>query len=219
MPGIRLPRVILAVAALLLLASPSSAQRRRAAPSFGPHFCDSGSSVVGVTVPPEFCIRKFADVQTPRVLLFAPNGDVFVSSPKRVTPGGAPPGSGAIFLLRETQPGQPAARYIFAQGTFYGTVHGLLIVQDSFYFTVEDAVYRVPYTPGATTIDALIQPVAIASLATNLSYGRFTHSLAIAADGSMYVTRGQLDNQHCPSEDDRLGSVLRIGGGHPMNGD
>src|SRR5437016_13286580 len=129
MPGIRLPRVILAVAALLLLASPSIAQRRRAVPSFGPHFCDSGSNVVGVTVPAEFCIRKFADVPTPRVLLFAPNGDLFVSSPQRQTVGGAPPGAGAIFLFRETDAAKPPQRYAFADGTAYFAGPGILSAQ------------------------------------------------------------------------------------------
>jgi len=219
MPGPRKGRVALAACLLCLIASGLSAgQRRRAVPAVESRFCDSGSDVVGITVPPDFCLRKFADAQTPRVLLFAPNGDILVSSPKRVTPGGAPPGLGGIFLFRENDPGTSPARYTFAQGSDYGTVHGLLIAQESLYYTVEDAVYRVPYTADATTIDPAT-PIAVASLGTTLTYARFTHSLALATDGTMYVTRGQFDNQHCPVEDDRMGSVLRVGGNHPMTGD
>src|SRR4029077_9125293 len=126
--------------------------------------------------------------------------------------------AGAIFLFRESQPGQPAVRYTLAQGTAYSTVHGLLFAQDSLYYTVDDTVYRVPFTPGSTTIDAT-PPFAVAKMATTLSYARFTHSLAIATDGTIYVSRGQFDNAHCPPEDDRMGTVLRIGGSHPVDGD
>src|SRR5437016_219466 len=87
---------------LLALASPA-ADRRRATPKPDQsHFCDFGTDVAGVKVPPGFCIRKFVSLATPRTLLFAPNGDLFVSSPKRITPGGAPAGAAAIFILRET---------------------------------------------------------------------------------------------------------------------
>src|ERR1700751_5792454 len=151
MPGPRFSRALLAIAALLVIAPPLFAgPRRRAVPAIESRFCDSGDDVPGITVPPAFCLRKFADVPTARVLFFAPNGDLFVTSPKRVTPGGAPPGAGAIFLLRETDPTLPPARFTFAQGTAYSTVHGILITQDSLYYTVEDAVDRVPYTPGST---------------------------------------------------------------------
>jgi len=212
-------RVALASAGVLLIASTAfGAPRHRPAPTIGPHFCDSGLDIVGVTVPPDFCIRKFADVPTPRVLWFAPNGDLLVSSPKRVTPGGAPPGAGAIFLFRESQVGQQPVRYTFAQGITYSTVHGLLIAQDSLYYTVDVAVYRVPYAQGSTTIDPTT-PFAVATLGTTSPYARFTHSLAIAADGTLYVSRGQFDNQQCPPQDDRMGAVLRIGASHPMDGD
>src|SRR5581483_8984200 len=82
----------------------------------GGFFCDlPGDDVTGATFPPGFCVRKFAglspdagmnvpapcahppcaptpEIHTPRVLAFAPNGDLFASSPSESTPGAAPPG-------------------------------------------------------------------------------------------------------------------------------
>jgi len=214
-------RLLLVTAALSLIsgAAAFAAERHRAAPSFGTHFCDFGSDVAGVTVPSEFCIRKFADVPTPRALLFAPNGDLFVSSPERITPGGAPAGAAAIFLFRQTDPAKPPARFAFAQGPAFFSVHGILIANDSFYYTVDEGVYRVPFTVGATQIDPG-SPRQVASFATAYeNLARFAHSLAVGTDGSIYVSRGQYDNSTCPSPDARLGAVLRIGDGHGLLGD
>src|ERR1700719_2850960 len=220
MPALRTSRVALASAGVLLIASTAfAAPRHCAAPSVGLHFCDSGSDVLGVTVPPDFCIRKFANVSTPRVLLFAPNGDLFVSSPGRVTAGGAPAGASAIFLFREKDPGQPLERYAFAQGPAYFSVHGIQIADGLFYYTLHDGVYTVPFSPGATQIDSGA-PTLVASFATtNTNFVRFTHSLAAGTDGSIYVSRGQTDNTACPPTDLRVGAVLRIGANHDLLGD
>jgi len=201
------------VSVLLLLATLlADPPRKRVAPTYGTRFCDSGADVAGITLPPEFCIRKFADVSTPRVLAFAPNGDLFVSSPKRITPGGAGPGAGAIFLFRDGQ------RFTFAQGQAFQTVHGLLVTSNAIYYTVDESVLRVPYAAGGTSIDPSTPEIIAQFRATNPS-ARWTHSLAMATDGSMYVTRGQFDNTTCPQPDDRSGSVLRIGAGHAIEGD
>src|SRR5438105_12899733 len=117
----------------LVAASAIAADRRRAVSPVTAHFCDSGFDVAGVEVPAEFCIRKFVTVPTPRVLLFAPNGDLFVSSPRRITPGAAPAGSGSIYVFRETDPAAPPQRYVFYNASELDTVHGLLIAGDRFY--------------------------------------------------------------------------------------
>src|SRR4051812_25133472 len=70
-------------------------------PTSSDPFCASGTDVVGLHVPDGFCIRKFAELKTPRVLAFAPNGDVFVSSPSTETAGGAAAGIGGIYVLRD----------------------------------------------------------------------------------------------------------------------
>jgi glucose/arabinose dehydrogenase len=213
MPG-PAARIVFAIALIAVCAA--AAPRRRAVPSVPARFCDSGSDVAGVTVPDGFCIRKFADVPTPRVLLFAPNGDLFVSSPKRRTPGAAPAGAGAIFVFRESDPGK---RSTFAEGDAFQSVHGILVAGDSFYYTLADGVYKVPFTPGATAIDSAI-PTLIASFSTQNVVGRFTHALAAGTDGSIYTTFGQLDNSNCQTaEDPRMGTILRVGPEHDPRGD
>ncbi|MDQ6801260.1 MAG: hypothetical protein M3041_10525 [Acidobacteriota bacterium] len=213
MPG-RVTQCCIAIALVCL--SAVAAPRRRAVPSVSDRFCDTGTDVAGITVPAEFCIRKFADVPTPRVLLFAPNGDLFVSSPKRITPGGAPPGAGAIFLYRGAD---PARRTTYADGDGFQSVHGILIVNGSFYYTVFDTVYSVPYDAAAPAMDKN-RTTAVAFFTQN-GFARFTHALAAGSDGSIYTTFGQMDNSDCAtgSNDGRMGAVLRIGAGHDPYGD
>ena len=213
MPG-RLAGIVFTIAWIAVSAAASP--RRRVVPSVPNRFCDSGTDVADVMVPDGFCVRKFADVPTPRALLFAPNGDLFVSSPKRRTPGSAPAGAGAIFVYREIDPNK---RSTFAEGDAFQSVHGILIANDSFYYTVADGVYKVPFTLGSTAIDGAT-PTRIASFSTESVLARFTHALAVGTDGSIYTTFGQLDNSNCQSSDDpRLGTVLRIGPGHDPRGD
>ena len=213
MPG-RITRCCIAI--FLVALSATAAPRRRAVPSVPQRFCDSGSDVPGITVPAEFCVRKFADVPTPRVLLFAPNGDLLVSSPKRITPGAAPPGAGAVFRYRGADPDQ---RTTYAQGDAFQSVHGILIADGAFYYTLSDGVFRVPYDPAATAIDATA-PTAVAFFTISSPVARFTHALAAASDGTILTTFGQLDNSDCLSSSNvRLGSILRIGTGHDPFGD
>ena len=200
---------------LLVLVLPAVAAPRRRAVSHPPlpaPFCESGVDVAGVTVPSEFCIRKFDDVPTPRVLAFAPNGDLLVSSPRRPTPGGAPRGTAAIYLYRATD----GERFTFAAGDAYESVHALLLTEETLYYSTATAVLSVPYRPGDLQI-ASVAPVQIADVSLNET-GRWTHSLAREADGTILVSNGQTDNNNCPLPDPRLGAVMRIGAGRPARG-
>ncbi|PYQ47105.1 MAG: hypothetical protein DMF59_19765, partial [Acidobacteria bacterium] len=85
--------------------------------------------------------------------------------------------------------------------------------------TLDDAVYRVPFALGATQIDVGARRMVASFTTTNDNLSRFAHSLALGADGSIYVSRGQFDNAMCPSPEPRLGAVLRIGAGHDLFGD
>jgi len=211
---------ILTMSLIALLACPVFASGRSRAVKHpeGSTFCEFGEDFPGVTLPAGFCIRKFADVPTPRVLLFARNGDLFVASPKRITPGGAPPGAGAILLLLQTELSQPPPRFTFAEGDAFETVHGIAISGESFFYTVSDSVFMVPYKTGDTAM-AASAPTAIANMFTLDPGARFAHSLAVDTSGAVYVSRGQSDNNHCPSPDPRIGSVLRVGPGHSPLGD
>lgn len=215
-------RVSLFALILVIAANAFAAQKRRAvvAPD-APHFCDFGSDIAGMNVPPDLCLRKFADVPTARVLLFAPNGDLFVASPRRQPSGGAPPGAAAIFLLRQTDTTKPPERFLFADGDAFESVHALLIANNTFYYSTADAVYAVPYTSGSTRISNAT-PVKIATLPV-ANYTRWTHSLAASTDGSIYVATGQFDDGKCAmldaTLDTHIGAILRIGPGHAERGD
>lgn len=207
-----LPHRLVPIAVLIALAlGAPAAERRRAAPKPDQsRFCDYGTDVPGVTLPADFCIRKFATLPTPRVMLFAPNGDLFVSSPRRRTPGGAPPGSGAIYVLRESNP-VTVQKFTFADTPSFESVHGLLIKDGRFYYTLENGVFSVPYQTGETRISA-DAPEQVADLTPAVPLlARWTHSLAASTSGSIFVSRGQFDNNTCPPADARSGAVLRVG--------
>src|SRR5262245_59106965 len=55
-------------------------------PQRGAEFCTLGVDVAGADAPAEFCVRRFAGEGAPRVLAFAPNGDLFVAAPSGQTP-------------------------------------------------------------------------------------------------------------------------------------
>jgi glucose/arabinose dehydrogenase len=187
----------------------------------GMAFCDLPGEPVpaGVTVPEGFCIKRFARVQTPRVLTFAPNGDLFVASPSTSTPGGNPIGRGAIMRFTDVnrdgvadsiEPG--ATNYL----TGVPSVHGLLFVDNELMYTVENGVYAIPYQSGDAAARA---PVNTHRQVADLrDFTRWTHGLARGVDGSIYVSMGQYDIAQCPVSNARSGSILRIGAGMPMTG-
>jgi glucose/arabinose dehydrogenase len=168
-----------------------------------------------VTVPEGFCIRRFARVGHPRVLAFAPNGDLFVASPSSIGPGGTGPGLGAIVVFPDdNRDGVGDAPQQFLAGV--DSVHGLLFDGASLYYTVQNGVFRTPYTVGSRrAVAAHGASERVADLSDSI---RWTHTLARATDGSLYVSMGQHDSSTCPSPNPRAGAVLRIGPGMPPNG-
>ena len=197
--------LIALIVGTMALAPATAAPRRHLAPRL-PTFCSLGSDIAGVSVPEGFCVRKFADVHTPRVLAFAPNGDLFVSSPKTLTPGNAPLGDGAIYVFRQTNPTRPPIQLTYASDL--DSVHGLAFTQDSLLYSVSDAVNEVPYVPGDFTL--LSGGRLIVDMSDTDSHSRWTHTIAVATDGSIYVSRGQFDNDGaCAALKPRNGSILR----------
>lgn len=165
---------------------------------------------VGVTVPRGFCVRRYARVRHPRVLAFAPNGDLFVASSGMLGPGGTGPGLGAIVVLPDdNRDGVGDAPQFFLEGVT--SVHGLLFDGSSLLYTLQEGVYRAPYAAGdrrATTSRAA-HP-RLADLSDSI---RWTHTLARGADGAYYVTMGTGDSAQCPPPNRRAGAVLRFGEG------
>ena len=185
----------------------------------GVYFCDLPGELAGATVPDGFCVRRFAQVKTPRVLAFAPNGDLFVASPKAQTPGGASPGLGGVYVLSDDDhDGVADAPAQYVAGAAYETVHGLLVHGDTLTYTLDHGVYSVPYHAGDRALAAGVTATQLADLSP-LPNERFTHTLAMDAAGQLYVSRGQYDNETCPPADPRVGGVLAIGPGHDVHGD
>jgi glucose/arabinose dehydrogenase len=203
----------------------------------GTTWCDMpmapGAEVRGVTMPAGFCIRRYASFEVtapitfghPRVLAFAPNGELFVSSPKATGPGGTGPGIDAITILPDdNRDGRADGVLRFAEGAVLNqrlgmgqpeTVHGLLFQPGFLYYTIQNGVYRVPFRTGDRRLAAGVTPELIADLANS---ERWTHTLAAAPDGTIYVSMGIYGSSTCPYPSPERGAVLAIGPGRSMVG-
>jgi glucose/arabinose dehydrogenase len=172
------------------------------------YFCDlPAPDVPRAGFPYGFCVRRFATVRAPRVMAFAPNGDLFVASPGIRTPGGAPPGAGEIVVLSDDDGDGVAESTTFAHGL--NDVHGLLFGQDGWlYFTRTDGVYRTAYTPGQRRVGPMAAE-RVADLSGLAPGPRWTHTLAQSADGAMYVSQGQYGSFTCPSSP-FAGAIFRV---------
>src|SRR5437870_12130088 len=124
-------------------------------------------------VPPGFTISVYASgLDDPRHMIVAPNGDVIVSEP----------GAGKITILRNQK------RYTFATGL--NDPYGLAIHDGWLYIGNEDAVVRLPYTPGATR--ATSEPQRIVPLPPG---GHSTRGIDFNRNGTnMYVSVGSASN-------------------------
>ncbi len=169
----------------------------------------------GLTLPDGFCVRRYGNVQSGRVLALAPNDDLFVASPSTDTPGGAPPGLGSVMVVSDdNHDGLADTPRTYFTGV--ASVHGLLFRNNQLLYTTQNAVSASPYCTGDR---AASTPVAShAHVATLTGAVRWTHTLSQDAMGRLYVSMGQYDTNACPVMDPRAGSVLRIGGSEPDQG-
>ncbi len=181
----------------------------------GSTWCSVGMPVPEAVLPAGYCARLFAaspdgvlshsPVMEPRVLAAAPNGDLFVSAPSLATPGGASGGPGAILVLSDDDLDGVAEVHTFVSGV--PDVHGIVLAPDAVYFTTTSSVMRVGYTAGQRA--ASETPQVISAVPTP---GRWTHGLARASDGTMYVSNGVVYSA-CPSTD--TGYVAELTSGAP----
>ncbi|MFO0610516.1 MAG: hypothetical protein U0324_45565 [Polyangiales bacterium] len=181
----------------------------------GPTWCTTGRTVTQGRLPAGYCVKLFAGspdtsvahspVMEPRVLAFAPNGDLFVSAPATPTPGGANGGPGAILVLSDDDLDGAAEVRTFLSGV--ADVHGLVFGPDALYFTTTSAVMRVAYARGqraATGTPAMVAPIP--------NPGRWTHGLARSASGAMYVSNGVIAAA-CPAPPASVGYVADVTSG------
>jgi glucose/arabinose dehydrogenase len=164
----------------------------------------------------------FAKVRTPRVLDIAPNGDVFIGSPKVGTPGITDPGIGGIYVLADDDRNGVAdnANATFLTGV--PSLHGVLVAPEALYYTDSTNVWRVPLGTGQRKVKLSSDGVTPADRerVAMIKAERFTHTLARdPSNGDIYVSSGRYDTDQCVHDDDpRLGAVLRVGGAEPAGG-
>jgi glucose/arabinose dehydrogenase len=137
----------------------------------------------------------------------APNGDVFVTSPARPTPGGGGGGPGAIVVLSDDNLDGVAELHTFAEGL--ADVHAVAVRQGYVYFTTESAVFRTPYTMGMRRESSGMRE-RVFSFPSH-EEARWTHGLDVRSDGTMFTSLGVWGSSRECSSRPNQGEIFRVG--------
>jgi glucose/arabinose dehydrogenase len=180
-----------------------------------PHATQSADEPAEITAPPAnarlhvpagFTISTFAgDIENPRWMAQAPNGDVFVAQSH----------SGKILILRGGTDGKPAQRFTFAEDL--NLPFGMAFHENYLYVGDTDEVLRFAYKPGQTKAEG--KPERVIELPGHGYNQHWTRDVIFSPDGSkMYVTVGSQSNDS-PNEDPRRAAVNEYnpdGSGHKI---
>ncbi|GAB3304104.1 sorbosone dehydrogenase family protein [Hymenobacter humi] len=179
------------------------------------------------TAPAGFAVAGYAgQLQSPRWIYVAPNGDVLVAESSTVpasTPlkiaaklkldksrSLRPSSANRITLFRDTnQDGRPDVRTTFLANL--NQPLGMLVLGNYFYVANTDGVLRFPYQLGATTITGPGQQIL--KLPKGGYNNHWTRNLLASPDGSkIYVTVGSASNvmEHGAAEEARRANILQI---------
>ena len=135
-----------------------------------------------LTLPPGFQVSVFAesDLQQPRHMVLASNGDVFVSEPQ----------GNRISILRDTNnDGSVDERFVFASGL--NRPFGMAFWRDYFYIGNTNSIVRFKYKLGQTKVEG--EPEKIADLPAGP--GHWTRNVIFNEAGTkMYVAVGSASN-------------------------
>src|ERR1051325_3496658 len=137
---------------------------------------------VQLEAPSGFTVSLFADnLQAPRTMMYAPNGDLFVAQSR----------AGSVVVLRDTNnDGLPDARYTYAQGLT--GVFGMAFHEGYLYLGRTDSVIRYKYKDGDTRAQGTAE--RIVDLPTG---GHNTRNIVFSRDGKkMYVAVGSASNKN-----------------------
>ncbi|HJQ68860.1 MAG TPA: sorbosone dehydrogenase family protein [Blastocatellia bacterium] len=137
-----------------------------------------------LTLPAGFEIATYAEgnLEEPRWLALAPNGDVFVAESR----------AGRITILRDAnKDGAPEERLVFATGLTQP--FGMAFWRDYFYVANTDSVVRFKYRSGQSKAEG--EPEKIADLPGKGYRQHWTRNVIFSPDGSkMYVSVGSESN-------------------------
>ena len=137
-----------------------------------------------LALPPGFEVAVYAEgnLEEPRWLALAPNGDVFVAESK----------AGRITILRDAnKDGTIDERLVFATGLTQP--FGMAFWRDYFYVANTDSVVRFKYKPGQAKAEG--DPEKIADLPGKGYRQHWTRNIIFSPDGSkMYVSVGSESN-------------------------
>jgi glucose/arabinose dehydrogenase len=136
---------------------------------------------VQLKAPEGFSVSLYADnLQGPRTLLYAPNGDLFVAQSR----------AGSVVVLRDTNnDGEPDSRTTYAQGL--NGVFGMALHDGYLYLGRTDSIVRYKYKDGDTQAQGT--PEKLVDLPTG---GHSTRNIVFSRDGKkMYVAVGSASNK------------------------
>jgi glucose/arabinose dehydrogenase len=156
-----------------------------------------------ITVPEGFSISLYASgIPNARMLRFAPNGDLLVSSPR----------SGRVVLLERDANGDGRADAVRPLLENLDRPHGLDFREGWLYVAEGTSVGRVRYDAARSSTQPTLERVV-----TGLADGgnHWTRSIRFGPDGAMYVSVGSSCNV-CIEEDQRRAAMLRF---QPDGGD
>ncbi len=132
-------------------------------------------------VPAGFKVNVFADnVEGPRTMVYAPNGDLFVAQPR----------AGAILILRDTNnDGTADTRTVYAQSLT--GAYGLAFQNGYLYIGKNDSIVRVKYNDGDAQMRGT--PEKLVDMPTG---GHSSRNIIFSRDGKkMYVAIGSRSNK------------------------
>ncbi|AKJ06185.1 glucose/arabinose dehydrogenase [Archangium gephyra] len=173
-----------------------------------------------------FTVKRYAaDLVSPRNLYVTPQGDVLVAEANTELRGmmkfGAKlvgyaasartgPSANRITLLRDADhDGVPETRTVFLEGL--NQPFGMLVHGDFFYVANTDALWRYPYSPGATSITG--KGEKLLDLPAGGYNNHWTRNLLAHPDGTkLYVTVGSGSNvgEHGLDNEVRRANVLEL---------
>ena len=170
--------------------------------------------------PPGYSVTRFADnLDHPRWMYVAPNGDIFVAEANTVSDGFRKTGIGStdrntskncILLLRDANhDGIPEVKEVFLAGL--NRPFGMLILNGKFYVANTDGIWVYPYTEGETVMKA--QGTKILDLPGSGYNNHWTRNLLASRDGKkIYVTVGSSSNvaEHGIEYEKRRANILEI---------